>query len=506
MTRVNCSSIRCVSRAAAAALIAVACIQPAVAQDMLRGRPSDVGSRDRAFGEGGRGNRGMGAGLGIGIGIGILQGLTMPPSAPPAGQNTPSKGTNASHKTDSKAMKRAAKKDDKTPPTPPKQQITEKPPPIPPSPSPTTTTNGTPETPTSGTPITTSNPPSSNTPSTADNPPSNTPNPVQPIAPRDQPTTKKAEDCPQRGRGCIALLIDFGKYAWTNGTSDAPEPPLDDIAEALRSDNRGFMKCDVDRVDPDIKRTVSWTRKYYLGTAEHSIDVWTSQTDPDGTEQKHNEEQMQKIDAAVNKHRIKIESFQPETAIEMVSAHGSAIGEFGRWSPRLESAKNNIPRGSFHSGNYDAAKDNVCGWLVYDDSCFSGLTTKAVDILNNTGKANFSYQPSDSCPLHAGYEADIAVGTATEKTCTNGSYAGQSRLEHFIVNLVSTSIVNKAPVPAQTLAFFLDGGNYPSTYADNGYHYCGKPERKGMLYSKSPPPSSSSSSSSSSPAPAPQPR
>jgi hypothetical protein len=208
MTRVNCSSIRCVSRAVAA-LIAVACILPAAAQDMLRG-PSDVGSRDRALGEGGRGNRGMGAGLGIGIGIGILQGLTMPPSAPPARQNTPSKDTSASHKTESKTTKRAAKKDDKTPPPAPKQQqTTDKPSP----------TSSTPQTQTTGVPPQrTDNPPNANNPQQPVTPPATT---NQPVAP---PPAQSGDDAKSvKPQNTTDQKDESGK------NSDAGTPPsLDD--------------------------------------------------------------------------------------------------------------------------------------------------------------------------------------------------------------------------------------------------------------------------------------
>jgi hypothetical protein len=116
-------SLQFTGRALAATLIAAACTAPVAGQDTTPDRHRDMG---------GRGDRGVGFGTGIGIGIGIIQNLTTQ-GAPPAGQNTPSKGTSVGHKTKSKTTKRASKKDDKTaPPLPKQQQTTDKPPQKPP--------------------------------------------------------------------------------------------------------------------------------------------------------------------------------------------------------------------------------------------------------------------------------------------------------------------------------------------------------------------------------------
>ena len=37
-------------------------------------------------------------------------------------------------------------------------------------------------------------------------------------------------------------------------------------------------------------------------------------------------------------------------------------------------------------------------------------------------------------------------------------------------------------LPSLAVLIAKDAGEFPSRYSDNGYHYCGVPERKGMIY------------------------
>ena len=234
---------------------------PVGAQEMQRDHPRDESVH------GGHGGSGIGTGIGIGVGIGIVNELIRRQGAPPDESMPHSKGKSIRHKTELKTHKRTAKKDDRTPP-PKHRQTTDKPPPTkttdsPPQPNatgnppPTQATGTPPAQPTGTPPPTKSNPPGANNPPTAANP-------QQPIAP---PAQTAKEECPQRGRGCVALLIDFRKYAFVNGLNDVEE--MDELGEAeellLRTD------CSVERISPDIKRTTSWTRKYAIGAIRSTI-------------------------------------------------------------------------------------------------------------------------------------------------------------------------------------------------------------------------------------------
>ena len=438
--------------------------------------------QDRPRDEGMRGNRSFGTGVGIDIGIGILQGLTRPP----AGQNPPANDTGASHKTDAKTTKRAGKKDKTVPPLAPKQQTTDKPPPTPP-----VVTTPPPAPPPST--VVTSPPPDAPPPAKVENPPTNTPSPPQPVTPLDQATTKTDDVCPQRGRGCLALLVNFRKYAYTNGLSDSPEPDeLDEVAEALDR-----IKCQVDSVAPDIKSTRSWQRPYYIGLFGHGYHG-TSDHQPEEGAAEHNAAEMAKIDAAVARHRQLVKALQPETVIEMVSAHGHGADlgltdTFGFWSPHREWQKNHISRGKFHGGNYDAVNHNACDWFVYDSSCFSGLTARAIDTLNNTGHAAYTAEVGDSCAKHAAYEVDAAVGTATDNTCAYTDVGPGLLAESVLPALALIATPEKlrpAPklpkLPLSTL--FSIVGHWPSRYSDTGYRYCAVLDRQGYGFSTPVPP------------------
>ena len=189
--------------------------------------------------------------------------------------------------------------------------------------------------------------------------------------------------------------------------------------------NLDAVGCKFKHVQAIFKHIWAYTvGKYIPLTGIH----WTSTINPSDEEiaeaKEHNKKQMKDIDDATEKHRSLIKNLQPELAIEMVTAHGGASEGFGFWALSYTwnmKKESQILRGPFHSGNYEAAKggrvpakkSNVCAWFVFDSSCFSGLTPKAVDTLNNTGKADFTETLSDSCDLHAGYERDISISTAT---------------------------------------------------------------------------------------------
>ena len=157
---------------------------------------------------------------------------------------------------------------------------------------------------------------------------------------------------------------------------------------------------------------------------------------------------MEKITAAVVRHREKVRTSQPETAIEMVSGHGSgsessipAIGvSFSQY------AKNYLERGNFRmSATTMPLSTTFADGSSTTLSCFSGHTAKAVDLLNNAGQANtFTFnKPSDSCPMHAGYEADVAVGTSTEDTCAYLVDGPRMLYNTVFIRLLETELDNR---------------------------------------------------------------
>ena len=375
-----------VLRGLLAALLTLIAAAPVAAQDMMPDRTYQEGTRDHTgdYHMHGHGS-GIGTGIGIGIGVGIVNELIRQQGAYPDEVKTPSKGKRAARKPESKKPKRAAKKDDKK-----KQETTDKPPPTkttdkaPPATPPKQPTGSPPSTPVSPPP------PDNPNPTTATNPPANPPGPQQPVAPPGnnnpqpvspgiQPTGQK-EDCPQRGKGCVALLIDFRRHA-----PETEHGALTSVRRALSSIN-----CDVDYVAPEFTSILDAAKPEEI--------------------KKKNDQQMIDIRRTISNHRKKLEEGK-ELAIEMVVGHGGGwnvgegnFGDFGVHDggtttygltergdsdTKAEAGRGRavLSRGLFHAGNYKAAFKHVCRWFVWDATCSSGLTPRAVDTLNNTGKA-----------------------------------------------------------------------------------------------------------------------
>lgn len=270
---------------------------------------------------------------------------------------------------------------------------------------------------TSGGSSTTGNPPTttgkSNTPATPDNP--NTPtspgNPEIPKVPTTPPpsgtpTNDKDEqkDCPQRGKGCVALIIDFSAdYSF--------EFDMSTIAEKFSK-----AGCDTDYVTPKFK-TVP---KESIFSTPSAAEVAAAQN--------HNQKEWDAINAAIAKHREKV-SKGVEVAIELTNGHGgdSIAGlpcgdvEPGDWFG------NYVRRDDFHQGNYRAANKNVCSWFTADLTCYGGLTPKVVDELENLTTATCNKASAIACGNHAGWEADGSMSSATStETCNNGNVWWQS--------------------------------------------------------------------------------
>jgi len=441
-----------------------------VAQDTMHGgdRGSDHG-----------GGVGMGVGAGVGLGIGIIQGIVSQPGGRPDDEHS-TKGQKP--KNQAKAD-RAGKKDDK----PPSTTTTNNPPPTTTTnnPPPTTTTNNPPPTTTEAPPpASPGSPPSV----TVENPPTNTPGPLQPVAPPDQPATKNNEDCPQRGKGCAALIIDFSAHF------DETDH-LKKMRDALEN-----IDCDVQYVDPEFRNA----NASQFSEQRAAVREW-------------NDKQMKWMREEISKHRKKLEEGR-ELAIEMITGHGGAwefdddgSSTFGVFGPhqlfhnnfaiteradsdkkqKLGEGRSGLTRGLFHSGNYTAANKHVCAWFVFDHSCYSGLTPRAIDTLNNTGKAEYTYKPIDQCGLHAAYEEDLGVGTSKSDAQCNASDAPTAtaplikELESFEKSIQGDSPADFRSLIAKLSKVFWTSEGF---YHDGGHHYCTGPIRSGYNFEASPKP------------------
>lgn len=388
--------------------------------------------RDSGDHERGEGKAGVGAG--IGVGIGIIQDIINNP------QNQSGQGSD-NHKIPKKPDK--AKTTAKTLPSDkqPKTPVAS-----PPATPPTTTTTSPPTT-TDNTPPTAPGPPGT---TTGDNPPNPHAGVLPPQDPHDLdvPRTPYGHDvppeCPQRGMGCAALVIDFETHY------------LGDLAP-LRDHLIANKACDVEYFASKFLNRTEWER----------------------------------LTQAIERHRARV-ARGADLAIEIIRGEGypAELRTCGSVGP---SDGRSLDRQEFVDGNYAAANKHVCGWVMADFSCHSGYTPQAFDEINNGAmqtpskpNADGSFNPTlhacvgaqrNDCALHAGYDFDVAMGqsSASLPACALFTPALRSSLADVLVQQGKSIKFDQS---WRHIGF----GSY---YSDQGYRYCSPVVREG--YRSEPP-------------------
>ena len=326
------------------------------------------------------------------------------------------------------------------------------PPPLVPKPSRTPTSTGTP----TATPTQTSTPTPTATPTPGPGPEAS----VTPVIVAPPPPAQV--DCPQRHDGCAALIVDFMRHI--GGTFRFPD--LDEIGNELHE-----IGCEVDEIAPafvDVPK---------LKEHDPENDAKIAAAD------RHNNDEWAKVFAAEDSHQDRLRAGK-EVAIELIGYHGDPSTRYlpcGDWTESSEIGLES--RQFFHERNYFAADHHVCDWFVADLSCFSGLTPRAIDELENFATATCTKAPKINCPLHAAWESDIATGTSidTTKVCYDTDTRATSRkLRRLIEGQIPLNSRAKGYASlAQALKTFATGEN--SYYTDRGYAKDVPPqhERKG---------------------------
>ena len=296
-----------------------------------------------------------------------------------------------------------------------------------------------------------------------ENPPVHTPSPTPtPVSTTEK--KKKEEDCPQRGKGCIALVIDFShNVTW--------EFDMESLSKKLKA-----AGCDTDYVTMDLQE-IPLPHTYGIqGVASYTTTPNPKDQDAART---HNDAEWKKVREAIALHQEKVAK-GVELAIEIVNGHGSGKGNTetlacGDWEWQ-EYTGDYLYRARFHEGNYRAANKNVCSWFTSDFSCYGGLTPKVVDELNNLATATCSQASAIACPIHAGWEADSSTSAASSTaTCFNGSVGWQ---KSYIGDPLDAEIGRRKDLPAGSASNYsglIDalrakaGESSTSRYADRGY-------------------------------------
>ena len=302
-----------------------------------------------------------------------------------------------------------------------------------------------------------------------------TPEPAS--APKGRPTPFGEEidgltECPQIDKGCDALVIDFLAQSgiWH-------EPSAHKTGDALKK-----AGCNVRYVSPKFTKVPpkpDLTK--YTG---NNMNLWKIrynqyvQRQFDAHDKKvskiltGNRRQWQLINRAIAAHRTAIRGGLA-MACQMVNAHGSegSGGTCGVWGVGWDTATGTLSRDKFHSGNYRAAKGNVCHAVMEDRSCMSGLSANAIDWLNNFSLVNCGTPPKENHRRHAAFYNDMVMTTAlAANSCTmlrlnvrdyfTASYLEKTKSGKGFADLAQAFLVRGIGL----------GNNAPAFYYDRGYN------------------------------------
>lgn len=281
--------------------------------------------------------------------------------------------------------------------------------------------------------------------------------------PRDYAIAPEPAECPQRGKGCAALIIDFS-------AAIKKEDNLEALSKALSA-----AGC----------RDVEYVAPKFIAPADYS-------TSQEVAAQRLNDGNVKQMTDAIARHRNRVRQ-GAELVVEIIKGHGVQYnGACGTVIPGVDfTTPAEIPRAGFHHNNYQAVHGNACAWFVADFSCSSGLTPEAIDELNNKGgdtEPACTFKPAEKCLNHAAYEGDIAVGSAKSDTlCTfSASRDFNDTITKALQSAAQGPYIPPSAQPGKpslmnVLAEATRG--MPSVYTDGGRKYCGASRRDGYWLS-----------------------
>lgn len=233
--------------------------------------------------------------------------------------------------------------------------------------------------------------------------------------PRDAPVpTAWGEElsldaCPQKGKGCEALVIDFSKAKLFESDSDQTRSALTQVG------------CNVTSVAPSFTRVPQPFHYYTLtvnGFVKHTVQPSAAAV---SRAKAANVGAWQKVRTAVATYRTNAAKGR-DLVYANVNGHGSGSDTYcGSWGPGFSTGAGTLRRDRFHWGNYLASFGKTCNAVAEDWSCYSGNTPKLVNVLNNTGKGTCSATVTANHGFHAAFWGNLGASSApTTQTCTNG--------------------------------------------------------------------------------------
>lgn len=298
-------------------------------------------------------------------------------------------------------------------------------------------------------------------------------------SPTEEITEKTlSSDCPQRGNGCEALVLDLSRHIWD-------EFDIKDIKDELEE-----ISCNVRYVAPKFMKVPKVS--LYKVLTFNGIETRIKKPDPN-TIQKvktYNKASTSKIKDALEGYYKDVAKGR-EVVILAVNAHGKARrGPFKKTQGNCgafndETKAYSISRSMLYTNAYKATKHKTCSWMVIDFSCYAGATPKAIQELSNRGKCNCT-GTSHNKTNHVGYDFDVAYGSATDSTVTT-NLAVKNKSD-IIENLIQKEENRQKALGGESKRtnyqkFILDmSANLyaygESGYLDFGYKICNKTAEK----------------------------
>ena len=294
-------------------------------------------------------------------------------------------------------------------------------------------------------------------------------------------------DCPQRGNGCCALLLDFSpansplsrRGDWDRDGNPYGGDKIGPMTAALEQEcSVEVWRASTFRVTPKPQRRVVVIQRLFDGSLRRD-------------EREHPEARYQQIltrwqqaNAAANAAlTATIESHhdcvadEPESAIELTLGHGLpnsasftatstdvSSPSCGKW---FGNQRVTLDRSTFINDNYCNTKGRVCTWTMFDMSCYSGRSTVALGYANNGHGAvcnTPTTPPQENVAAHAGHDSDLELSSSHWNTrCSFRE--GDRQVDAFQHHLEEGG--------ATALNLELTPTSFAAHYSDSGYTYPG---------------------------------
>jgi hypothetical protein len=262
------------------------------------------------------------------------------------------------------------------------------------------------------------------------------------------------EACPQLHKGCAALVIDIMKNNdWIMADASALPPVLKAAG------------CVVDSIAPDF-----WRVPHPI---TFGVTLYTPSQQKVAEANAHNETEWNRVMQVIDTHAERV-SAGKSLAIEIINAHGGLPNDGGTgrllcgfWSAQFD-ATMVLSRNDLIGKMYGTANHNVCSWVMYDSSCYSGYTPKGMDEAENeimmAGIPTCSFASVVDCPRHAGYGLDTAAGASV---APEPSRNGASFMRLQWLKSALGSAPGNFPDMAEALRKYTAARS--SNYTDQGY-------------------------------------